>query len=545
MNTTLKLTFDLVRQTEIIPPVCAVQGDTATRALEITLRANGAAWTPPDGTSFALAFRKPDGNRGVYDTLPDGTAAVSVAGNVVSIVLAPQVLTTAGNVVAMLLITDANAGRLSSFPFVISVAPDPSAGAPVSNHYYYFTSLDAINKAIGDMSQLETETKTDLVSAINEAFGGGAKGLTSEEKKVILSLFKAAAYTSDASAKVAELEALWSVSYKVSYSLTGATASNDTAAVVEGNAYNTTLTAEAGYSLTGATVKVTMGGQDITSTAYINGVINIAAVTGNVVITVAAREIPSFSITNNLTNVTNSNSATKVTEGDFYSATLSWDSAYSLNTIVITMGGVDVTADVYGEGNILITEVTGDIVITAEAGIPALYQLANTPVTCNAGLYEDTGLTFGSDSANGIKEAWTIVTTVSYAALSTVAAVANESFQDAFAIAYNYHQGKFNPAVYWGRGAWYHGTTELNKTHKLVITHEAGAYGAITVYSELIDGLSVTVTPTYNQLAHSCYAGNLFVGGRLEANFEGTIEDFTIYGAVLSEDEIKAYLGVA
>ena len=202
-------------------------------------------------------------------------------------------------------------------------------------------------------------------------------GITAAEKKAMLALFKSVAYTSDMSATVAELEALWTVHFNIAYSLTGAISSNNAAAVTEGGNYTATLTAEAGYSLAGAAVNVTMGGKDITSAAYSNGVINIAAVTGDVVITVAAKEIPSFTITNNLTNVTNSNSAAKVSEGGFYSANLSWDSAYILNSLVITMGGVDVTEDVYGEGNILITEVTGDVVITAVAEEPVAIETAS------------------------------------------------------------------------------------------------------------------------------------------------------------------------
>lgn len=202
---------------------------------------------------------------------------------------------------------------------------------------------------------------------------GGGSGITGVEKNLLLALFRNAAYTADMSAKVAELEALWSVSYKVSYNLTGVSASNNAAAVVVGGSYSSTLTAEGGYSLTNAEVTITMGGVDITSTAYSNGVITIASVTGNVDISAVAKEIPSYSVTNNLTGMTNSNSATRVTGGDFYSATLTVINGYELSSVVITMGSVDVTADVYNtDGTILITEVTGDIVITAVAEQPTV-----------------------------------------------------------------------------------------------------------------------------------------------------------------------------
>lgn len=52
--------------------------------------------------------------------------------------------------------------------------------------------------------------------------------------------------------------------------------------------YTATLSADTGYSLSGATVSVTMGGTDITADCYSNGVISVAQVTGNIAITATA-----------------------------------------------------------------------------------------------------------------------------------------------------------------------------------------------------------------------------------------------------------------
>lgn len=70
------------------------------------------------------------------------------------------------------------------------------------------------------------------------------------------------------------------------------TSSNTSDVVAEGASYTTTLSAASGYAIN--TVKVTMGGVDITSTAYSNGVINIANVTGNIVITATAKVVTSY-----------------------------------------------------------------------------------------------------------------------------------------------------------------------------------------------------------------------------------------------------------
>lgn len=71
-----------------------------------------------------------------------------------------------------------------------------------------------------------------------------------------------------------------------------------------------------------------------------------------------------YSVTNTLTNCVNSNSATKVVEGESYSATITANSGHELKTVSVTMGGSPVTVS---GGTISIANVTGNIVITAVA----------------------------------------------------------------------------------------------------------------------------------------------------------------------------------
>ena len=77
--------------------------------------------------------------------------------------------------------------------------------------------------------------------------------------------------------------------------------------------------------------------------------------------------VETFSVTNNLTNVTNSNTAISVTSGASYRATLtpSIDGGIITN-VTVTMGGVDIS-DNYKDGVLNVPAVTGDIVITASA----------------------------------------------------------------------------------------------------------------------------------------------------------------------------------
>lgn len=71
-----------------------------------------------------------------------------------------------------------------------------------------------------------------------------------------------------------------------------------------------------------------------------------------------------YIITNNLSNATNSNNATSITENESYNAVITANSNYRLKTVKVTMGGVDVTNSVYSNGRISISSVTGNIVIT-------------------------------------------------------------------------------------------------------------------------------------------------------------------------------------
>lgn len=76
--------------------------------------------------------------------------------------------------------------------------------------------------------------------------------------------------------------------FTVTNSLSNCASSNSAGSIGINERYTATITANSGYTLEGATVTVTMGGTDITSTAYSSGVISIPAVTGAVVISVSA-----------------------------------------------------------------------------------------------------------------------------------------------------------------------------------------------------------------------------------------------------------------
>lgn len=114
--------------------IFAVQGDSNTRAVEIALAYGNKPWAIPEGVVGMVRFHKPDGTGGIYDTLPDGTAAVTAKDNVLTAILAPQMLTAAGDVDAQVELISGS-DHLATFTFRIAVQADPSVGAEASKDY--------------------------------------------------------------------------------------------------------------------------------------------------------------------------------------------------------------------------------------------------------------------------------------------------------------------------------------------------------------------------------------------------------------------------
>jgi protein-tyrosine phosphatase len=130
--------------------------------------------------------------------------------------------------------------------------------------------------------------------------------------------------------------------FTITNKLTGCTTSNPVTSVTEGASYSATFALADGYGKFKA-VTVTMGGNDVTSSVYADGTINIASVTGNVVITAVAEVAARY--TNQITKSID-------TDGKPYNGGKGWKTGYRLNS-----SGVETNDDYY--------EVTGFMEATA------------------------------------------------------------------------------------------------------------------------------------------------------------------------------------
>lgn len=161
--------------------------------------------------------------------------------------------------------------------------------------------------------------------------------------------------------------------YTVTKTLTNITTDNNATSAKQYQSYIAQILPDDGKII--ENIKVTMGGIDITGAVF----------DGN-------ETILRRSITKNLTQCTSSNTRIYAISGQSYVTSLIANEGYNINSVSITMGGVDVST-FYKDGIISIPEVTGDIVITATAITQAPSYTNQIPIsTDSAGaIYNNIG----------------------------------------------------------------------------------------------------------------------------------------------------------
>lgn len=98
-------------------------------------------------------------------------------------------------------------------------------------------------------------------------------------------------------------------------------------------------------------------------------------------------------ITKNLTGCTINNDVAQVEYGESYTATIAPESGKTLNSVIIKMGGVDITSTAYSavSGEINIDRITGAVSITASAIVPSvLYNVTRNLTNCASSNTADT-----------------------------------------------------------------------------------------------------------------------------------------------------------
>lgn len=332
------------------------------------------------------------------------------------------------------------------------------------------TRLTALEQA-GGVTDEQVQTAVNNYLAENPVSGA----LTANEKTLMLALFKSAEYTSNVKAVVAQLEAIWT------------------------------------------------GGSTIT-----------------------------YSVTNNLTNVSTDNDASTTAGGMDYTATLTADEGYTLSEVTVTMDGEDVTADVYADGVVNIASVLGDIIITAKAAkktsLEPVYALSEPLVFDGSTMKEiDTGYSFyrsdGADMSFSV-----CVDFQNIAGYSTLFYTGTDEGDNNKAALLGIYKTSYwinmlvlgkTPGNIWNNGS---------KRYRVIMSHEADSVDA--TLHVWVEGESEYKTYTLTNVPKKITSQNVNVilGGFYTNNQvyqTATMYDFKIYERALSVDEVKAFMGVA
>lgn len=134
MNSLATITLNL-QYPNIAAVVYAMQGDRLARSIEANLVDGSTPWTPPARTYGLITVEKPDGTIAVYDTMEDGSAAVSISGSTATLRLAEQTMTVAGAAKMNVSFFRGNGSRLSSFRIALVVAPQAVLDNVISANY--------------------------------------------------------------------------------------------------------------------------------------------------------------------------------------------------------------------------------------------------------------------------------------------------------------------------------------------------------------------------------------------------------------------------
>lgn len=129
-----------LQQPSFVPAIHAVQYDSYSRNVELQLYSADEIWEVPEGAAVLVRYSKPDGKGGVYDTLPDGTQCWHAEGNVLTIALAPQVLTVPGPVRLSVSLLEGEI-QITTFAIMLDVEESVDADIEESEEYRNVTTF--------------------------------------------------------------------------------------------------------------------------------------------------------------------------------------------------------------------------------------------------------------------------------------------------------------------------------------------------------------------------------------------------------------------
>ncbi len=231
-----------------------------------------------------------------------------------------------------------------------------------------------------------------------------------------------AVYTSNQSANITALiSALGSTenggdtstakTYTITNTLTHCSNSNTITSVNENSNYVANITPIDSYTLTGASVNITMGGVDVTNTVYNNGTINISSVTGNVIITISAKKIeitaheinPSYLSVTDYKTIKIANPDTMLTEMPNTMSFIAkdvqeyWSSGLSLILTVRDKGYIQTKTTIPHTSNTLtVNDIKYAVLTITKADFTTAYNTYKSYINNDAKIADESLISFGN-----------------------------------------------------------------------------------------------------------------------------------------------------
>ena len=136
--------------------ITAIQGDTASRYVEIVLLNNNQAYTPPDGATAVIRATKPDGTI-ILNNCEIGTSGTIKAE------LTAQMLAVCGNVRCQTSLYSSDGGILTSVPFIIKVVSKSANDAQIESGNEFNAIKDA-----SDLAKSASEIASEALEKVGE-----------------------------------------------------------------------------------------------------------------------------------------------------------------------------------------------------------------------------------------------------------------------------------------------------------------------------------------------------------------------------------------
>lgn len=164
------ITIDLT-QPGATPRIQIKQGDVISRRVTLHLYTDGEAWTVPEDAEVMIRFHVHDLDggedfEGIYDSLPDGTAAWSISENTISFIPIDTMTARHGIVAADVVLLE-ETRILSTFNFEFYVNRAPVAETETNfPDYYNVMSLRQIDDQITSLDERVTTLEENHITLL-------------------------------------------------------------------------------------------------------------------------------------------------------------------------------------------------------------------------------------------------------------------------------------------------------------------------------------------------------------------------------------------